>query len=221
MVNPFDLKTVLLAKHAQHVVLIHFPIALFISAAAFDVIGQSTKSRALAGAAYYNLLAAALSTLPAIATGLLAWQFQLEGQKLQACGNLLHSVQTGSPAFDHVFGTGLFDYLQQNADAADTFNKGMSNLSSMLAYAVLMAYDFTSISSIVDIGGGEGRLLRKILEFNPQMRGAVLDMPATIETASQELRDDVCGGRCSYYCRRFLRVDSTGCRRVPSLRSGA
>jgi len=37
-VNPFDLKTVLLAKHAQHVVLIHFPIALFIAAVAFDLI---------------------------------------------------------------------------------------------------------------------------------------------------------------------------------------
>jgi uncharacterized membrane protein len=36
MVNPFDLKTVFMAKHAQHVVLIHFPIALFIAAVAFD-----------------------------------------------------------------------------------------------------------------------------------------------------------------------------------------
>jgi uncharacterized membrane protein len=35
MANPFDLKTVFLAKHAQHVVLIHFPIALFITAVAF------------------------------------------------------------------------------------------------------------------------------------------------------------------------------------------
>jgi hypothetical protein len=33
--NPFDLRTLLFAKHAQHVVLIHFPIALFIGAVAF------------------------------------------------------------------------------------------------------------------------------------------------------------------------------------------
>ena len=56
MVNPFDLKTVLLAKHAQHVVLIHFPIALFITAVAFDLIAQWTKRRAIADAAYYNLV---------------------------------------------------------------------------------------------------------------------------------------------------------------------
>ena len=83
MVNPFDLKTALLAKHAQHVVLIHFPIALFISAVAFDLIAQWTKRRGIADAAYYNLLAAALSTFPVFATGVLAWQFQLEGQKLK------------------------------------------------------------------------------------------------------------------------------------------
>jgi len=83
MVNPFDLKSVLLAKHAQHVVLIHFPIALFLTAVALDLVAQWTKRPGLADGAYYNLLVAAISTLPVLATGLLAWQFQLEGQKLK------------------------------------------------------------------------------------------------------------------------------------------
>jgi uncharacterized membrane protein len=83
MVNPFDLKTALLAKHAQHVVLIHFPIALFIAAVAFDLIALWTKRSGLADTAYYNLLAAALATVPVLATGVLAWQYQLEGEKLK------------------------------------------------------------------------------------------------------------------------------------------
>ena len=91
MVNPFDLKAVLLEKHAQHVVLIHFPIGLFLTAVVFDFAGIWTKSRGLAHAAYYNLLAAAISTVPVLATGLLAWQFQLEGQKLKGI-LLLHLV---------------------------------------------------------------------------------------------------------------------------------
>jgi uncharacterized membrane protein len=91
MVNPFDFKTAVLAKHAQHVALIHFPIALFITAVAFDLIAQWTKRRSLAQAAYYNLLVAAISTVPVLATGLLAWQFQLEGQKLKGI-LLLHLV---------------------------------------------------------------------------------------------------------------------------------
>jgi uncharacterized membrane protein len=87
MVNPFDPQTVLLARHAQHVVLIHFPIALFITGVGFDLGALWTKQRSLASAAYYNLLVAAVSTIPVLATGILAWQFQLEGQKLK--GTLL------------------------------------------------------------------------------------------------------------------------------------
>jgi|SRR5215472_3113402 len=91
MLNPFDPKAVLLAKHAQHVVLIHFPIALFISAVVFDFIAQSTKRRGLADEAYYNLLLAAISIFPVLATGILAWQVQLDGQKLKGI-LLLHLV---------------------------------------------------------------------------------------------------------------------------------
>jgi uncharacterized membrane protein len=93
-VNPFDARAALLAKHAQHVVLIHFPIALFITAVAFDLIAQWTKRRGVADAAYYNLLVAAISTIPVIATGILAWQFQLEGQKLKGI-LLLHLLSAG------------------------------------------------------------------------------------------------------------------------------
>lgn len=89
--NPFDLKAALLAKHAQHVVLIHFPIALFIAGVAFDFLAQSTKRRAFAAVAYYNFLGAAITVIPVLATGLLAWQFQLEGQKLKGI-LLMHLV---------------------------------------------------------------------------------------------------------------------------------
>jgi uncharacterized membrane protein len=82
-VNPFDIKTVLLAKHAQHVVLIHFPIALFVAAVAFDYLAQWTQNRTLAAAAYFNLLLAAISTVPVVASGLAAWQWALERQKLK------------------------------------------------------------------------------------------------------------------------------------------
>lgn len=91
--NPFDIKSVLLAKHAQHVVLIHFPIALFIIGVAFDFVAQWKGKAMLAAAAYYNLVVAAMSTLPAVATGIFAWRWQLEGAKLN--GNLLLHLLLG------------------------------------------------------------------------------------------------------------------------------
>lgn len=89
--HPFDLKAVIFAKHAQHVVLIHFPIALFIAGVAFDFLAQWTKRSLLAAAAYYNFFVAALTTIPALITGFLAWQWQLEGQRLKGV-LLLHVV---------------------------------------------------------------------------------------------------------------------------------
>ena len=81
--HSFDLKTLVLAKHAQHVVVIHFPIALFLSGVALDCAAQWTKKSALSVAAYINLLLAAIATVPAVATGLIAWQWALEGQRIK------------------------------------------------------------------------------------------------------------------------------------------
>src|SRR6059036_1271532 len=83
--NSFNLKAALLAKHAQHPVIIHFPIALFIVSVAFDLLAIWKRNPVLAKAAFYNLIGAALTAPVAIASGLTAWQ--LEGSKLK--GNLL------------------------------------------------------------------------------------------------------------------------------------
>jgi uncharacterized membrane protein len=90
-VNPFDLKSALLARHAQHVVLIHFPIALFMASVAFDFIAHWKRNATLAAAAYLNLTIAAITSLPVVVSGLAAWQWQLEGQKLKGT-LLLHLV---------------------------------------------------------------------------------------------------------------------------------
>lgn len=91
MINPFDLKNALMARHAQHVVLVHFPIALYIVGVAFDVAALWSKRRQLSDAAYYNLSVAAAFTIPVVATGILAWQFALEGQALKGI-LLLHLI---------------------------------------------------------------------------------------------------------------------------------
>ncbi len=90
-VNAFDLRAALLARHAQHPVIIHFPIGLFIASIGFDLIAAWRRQPVLAAVAYYNLLGAAVSLPLAIATGLGAWQWQLEGAAVK--GNLrLHTI---------------------------------------------------------------------------------------------------------------------------------
>ena len=95
MVNPFDVKTVLLAKHAQHVVFIHFPIALFVAGVLFDLLSRGKRDTALGSAAYLNISLAAATVIPTVVTGLLAWQFVLEGKRLKGL-LLLHLVAAAS-----------------------------------------------------------------------------------------------------------------------------
>ena len=61
--NPFDLKAALLAGHAQHPVIIHFPIGLFIASVVFDLLAVWRKQPILAAVAYYDLLGAAIHDL--------------------------------------------------------------------------------------------------------------------------------------------------------------
>ena len=74
--NPFDPKAALLAKHAQHVVLVHFPVALFLTGVAFDLTARWTKKATrrttLSAAARLNIFAAAVSVVPTLATGIAA-----------------------------------------------------------------------------------------------------------------------------------------------------
>lgn len=91
--HPFDIKTVLLAKHAQHVVLVHFPIALFLTGVLCDVWAHWGKRKSLKPVAEFNLHAAAFMAIPVLATGLVAWQWALDGQRLK--GVLLMHMTLG------------------------------------------------------------------------------------------------------------------------------
>ena len=119
----------------------------------------------------------------------------------RACGELLYSVRTGSPAFNQVFGANLFEYLQQNPEAGIAFNQGMTGLASLLVRAVLLAYDFSGITSIVDVGGGEGEFLLSILELHPELSGVVFDLPGG--PCSTESSSDG-AERCSHVTGNFF-----------------
>jgi uncharacterized membrane protein len=89
--NPFDLKKALLAPHAQHPVIIHFPIALFIASVVFDLLALWRQRPIFVAVANYNLIGAAIMLPLTLATGLGAWRWQLEGAALKG-SLLLHII---------------------------------------------------------------------------------------------------------------------------------
>jgi SAM-dependent methyltransferase len=104
-----------------------------------------------------------------------------------AWNNLLYSVTTGEPAFNHVFGKNSFEYLAENPDQARNFDLAMSDFTTQLAVAVAAAYDFSQFTTVTDIGGGNGALLTQLLNSYPKLRGIVFDQPQVIERTTERL----------------------------------
>jgi O-methyltransferase domain/Dimerisation domain len=93
-------------------------------------------------------------------------------------GALLYTVQTGEPAFPHVWGTGIYDYVAQHPEASEIFNRGMTTATRTSIATLLAAYDFSGLGTIVDVGGGHGELLTALLKAHPSMRGILFDLAA-------------------------------------------
>ncbi|MFQ6022111.1 MAG: methyltransferase [Acidiferrobacterales bacterium] len=127
-----------------------------------------------------------------------------------AWGNLLHSVNTGEAAFDHTFGMGLFDHLKQNAAAAASFDELMATQTMPWAHALVDAYDFSEIQTLVDVGGGYGALLAAILAAHPSMRGILYDLSHVIAGARPNLEAAGVVERCDTIVGNFFETIPAG-----------
>jgi SAM-dependent methyltransferase len=104
---------------------------------------------------------------------------------------LLHSVRTGKPSFDKVFGSARFDWLSEHPEQAALFQRAMVALGQGSNEAVADAYDFRSFRRIVDVGGGHGQLLSAILARNPNLSGVLFDLPSGVAAARQGAGGDL------------------------------
>jgi hypothetical protein len=117
---------------------------------------------------------------------------------------VLHSVETGAIAFDHVYGVSKWQYMAGHSDEARIFDAAMSSFSSVVAGAVVAAYDFSSSATVVDVGGGDGTLLAAILKANPSLRGVVADLPHVVEGAQRRLEAEGLADRCEVAAGSFF-----------------
>jgi len=115
----------------------------------------------------------------------------------RAWDDLLYSVMTGAPAFDHVYGASHFAYLATHPEASAAFNQTMSDMSRRSASAVVTAYDFAEAGTIVDVGGGQGMLLAAILRAHPALRGVLMDQPHVVASAQAVLAEAGVAERCA------------------------
>jgi len=100
-------------------------------------------------------------------------------------GNLLHSIKSGESASEFTHGKDAWTYRMQHPEEQAVFNSAMTGNSRSEAQAVLEAYNFSRFDCIVDVGGGQGLLLKEILLAYPTARGILFDQPQVIASAHQ------------------------------------
>lgn len=118
------------------------------------------------------------------------------GEFYNPWGQLLHSVQTGEPAFNHYYKMDLWQFYASHAEEGANFMQAMTRLTQYTDKAIVETYDFSAFNTIIDVGGGNGALLMSILKNNPQLHGTVFDAPYVVEKTNIAISENNLDDKC-------------------------
>ncbi|MEV6527312.1 methyltransferase [Longispora sp. NPDC051575] len=104
----------------------------------------------------------------------------------RSLAEIMHPLLHGRSGFEKVNGKPIYDYLNDNVEAARTFNKSMSRNHIP---EIIDTCDLAGSKVVIDVGGGTGRLLAQVLTDNPHLRGVLQELPTAVEQARELFTD--------------------------------
>lgn len=128
----------------------------------------------------------------------------------QAWSELLYSVQTGEIAFDKVFRKPIFEHLSDHPASAAIFDQAMTSVHGRETEPMVESYDFSTINTIADIGGGNGTVIAAVLNQYPHMQGILFDLPHVLERAKPNLNSAGVAVRCQTFSGDFFESVPSG-----------
>ena len=132
-------------------------------------------------------------------------------------GQMLYSVETGKSGFEKSLGMPIFDWLANHPEDASLFSETMIGVHGAEPAAVAAAYDFSGLTTIVDVGGATGHLLTTILGSYPEARGILFDLPHVVRDAPALIEARGLADRVTIKVGQFLRERSKRRRCLSSL----
>jgi hypothetical protein len=124
------------------------------------------------------------------------WVLFFEEDMLRAWQGLAESVRDGRSAFEHVHGSPFYEHYARHPEGASTFDAWMDRTAQKWLASFARSHDFSGIGTILDVGGGRGRLIADILRANPAMRGVLVDLPHVVAGAPALLTEAGVADRC-------------------------
>lgn len=131
-------------------------------------------------------------------------------ESYKAWAELPYSLRTGKSAFEKVYGKDFYAYLADDPDRAKRFDSALAAVSRDWAPAVFDVYDFTSVGTVADIGGGRGTFVIRLLEAHPDLRGILFDQPEVVSHAIPLLERAAVTERCRVVGGNFLESVPSG-----------
>ena len=110
---------------------------------------------------------------------------------------LVDSVRTGLNVYQRRYGVDAWTYRRTtDREGEKLFDGAMQEHSASRVAAVVEAYDFSGLGTIIDVGGGRGSLIAGILMAYPTVRGVLFDQAAVIAGAHAVLAPSGVAERC-------------------------
>ncbi|MFI5775910.1 methyltransferase [Nocardia sp. NPDC051570] len=125
-------------------------------------------------------------------------------------GLLPSAVRTGESAARRLYGMPFFDYIQTDRELGELFDEAMTEFSAAALEPTLAAYDFSRFATVVDIAGGQGRLLTEILARTPGARGVLFDLPEVVAPVPALLAERGLADRCTVVTGSFFEQAPAG-----------
>ena len=127
-----------------------------------------------------------------------------------AWGNLLHTVRTGETAFEHTHGVDVWRYRAAHPESSLGFDQAMAASGEHYFNEVCAAFDFGRFRNILDVGGGDGAFLTKILQEHQASRGVLFDQPHVVAAAETRFAAADIATRCCAAGGDFFSAVPTG-----------
>jgi hypothetical protein len=124
------------------------------------------------------------------------------GQMDLAFTGLMHTLRTGEPAWEQVFGRPFWDWLDAKPAMSASFDAVMAVDGGNSAVAE--GYGWSKVRHVADIGGGTGTLIAEVLRRNPHLRGTLADLPETAARAREYLAGLGLDARCEVVGQSFF-----------------
>jgi O-methyltransferase domain len=89
-------------------------------------------------------------------------------QYWQPWADLVSTLQTGAPAFDHVFGMPVVEWRRENEKQGALYSTYLAEENFAQAADVVEAIDVAGVKTVAQIAGGYGGLLAAVLRTHPR-----------------------------------------------------